>query len=458
MLLGAIFERFVEHSPLTVMVRGILERILSPEQLDDLFERTAKTGYTRELLFSTVVNLMSLVVCSIRPSIGAVYKAMSEEIGVSKTAVYDKLKGIEPQVSAALVKYSADELMAVIRNLGGELPELLPGYRALILDGNQLGGTEHRLKVLGSTGAAALPGKSLVVLDPALMLAIRVFPCEDGYAQERALFHDLLATVAAKDLYIADRNMCTLPFLFGLEEKQAAFVIREHKTMPWQALEELRTLGRVDAGELFAQTVLLSYEGQELQVRRVCLKLDQPTRDGDIEIALFSNLPVAVADATLVAQLYRKRWTLETVFQVITETFHCEIKTLGYPRAALFSFCMALVAYNVLSCVKASLRSVHGAGKIEAGISNYYLADEISGTYRGMMIAIPPNEWQVFHEITLEQFCESLKYLAAKVRLEVFSSSPRGPKKKKPKPTYNPNHPHVSTARLLAQAKRKKSK
>ncbi len=144
MLLGAIFERFVEHSPLTVMVRGILERILSPEQLDDLFERTAKTGYTRELLFSTVVNLMSLVVCSIRPSIGAVYKAMSEEIGVSKTAVYDKLKGIEPQVSAALVKYSADELMAVIRNLGGELPELLPGYRALILDGNQLGGYNCR--------------------------------------------------------------------------------------------------------------------------------------------------------------------------------------------------------------------------------------------------------------------------------------------------------------------------
>ena len=126
MLLGAIFERFVEQSPVTVMVRGILERILSKESLDELFEKTAKTGYTRELLFSTLVNLMSVVVCSIRPSVGAVYKAMSEEIGVSKTAVYDKLKGIEPQVSAALVEYTANELMAVIHKLGGELPELLP--------------------------------------------------------------------------------------------------------------------------------------------------------------------------------------------------------------------------------------------------------------------------------------------------------------------------------------------
>lgn len=65
MLLDEIFAQFVEHSPITVMVRGILERVLAPERLDELFEQTAKTGYTRELLFSTVVNMMSLVVlCS----------------------------------------------------------------------------------------------------------------------------------------------------------------------------------------------------------------------------------------------------------------------------------------------------------------------------------------------------------------------------------------------------------
>ncbi len=64
--------------------------------------------------------------------------------------------------------------------------------------------------MLGNTSAAALPGKSLVLLDAALMLAIRVFPCEDGHAQERSLFNAVLATVAPQQLYIADRNMCTL--------------------------------------------------------------------------------------------------------------------------------------------------------------------------------------------------------------------------------------------------------
>ena len=83
------------------MVRGLLEKALAPEKLDELFERTAKVQYTRELLFSEVVNLMSLVVCGIRPSVNAAYRAKAQEIGVSRTALYDKLNGIEPEVSIA---------------------------------------------------------------------------------------------------------------------------------------------------------------------------------------------------------------------------------------------------------------------------------------------------------------------------------------------------------------------
>ncbi len=137
-------------------------------------------------------------------------------------------------------------------------------------------------------------------------------------------------------------------------------------------------------------------DGQLLHVRRVKVCLKQPTRDGDREIFVLTNLPVEVASCLLVAQLYRRRWKLETLFQVLTETLKCEINTLGYPKAALFTFCIALVAYNVLSVVKAALRSVHGIEKIETEISGYYLADEIKGTYRGMMIAIPDQQWHLF--------------------------------------------------------------
>ncbi len=98
MWFSPIFERFVrkdtashiEKSPVTVLLRALMEVTLDAEKLDDLFAQTAQTGYTKEILFSTLVKMMTQVVCSVRQSIGSVYKATSEEIGVSKTAVYDK--------------------------------------------------------------------------------------------------------------------------------------------------------------------------------------------------------------------------------------------------------------------------------------------------------------------------------------------------------------------------------
>jgi hypothetical protein len=66
MWLSPIFERFVEKSPVTIIVRAMMEVILATEKLDELFSQTAQTGYTRELLFSTLVNMMTQVVCSMR--------------------------------------------------------------------------------------------------------------------------------------------------------------------------------------------------------------------------------------------------------------------------------------------------------------------------------------------------------------------------------------------------------
>ena len=50
MWFSPIFERFVEKSPVTVILRGLMEVVLIPSKLDDLFEQTAQTGYTKEIL------------------------------------------------------------------------------------------------------------------------------------------------------------------------------------------------------------------------------------------------------------------------------------------------------------------------------------------------------------------------------------------------------------------------
>jgi len=94
---------------------------------------------------------------------------------------------------------------------------------------------------------------------------------------------------------------------------------------------------------------------------------------------------------------------------------------------------MAVVAFNILSTVKAALKAGHGAGKIEAGLSDFYLVEEVQGTFRGMMIALPPPLWQPWADLSVTNFADTLKQWADKVDLKRFASSPRGPKKPKTK-------------------------
>jgi IS4 transposase len=114
-----------------------------------------------------------------------------------------------------------------------------------------------------------------------------------------------------------------------------------------------------------------------LTARRITIELDKPTKDGDWEIHILTNLPVEEADALTVASLYADRWTVETAFQHLTEDLRCEINTLGYPRAALFGFCLALVAYNAVSVVKAALRAAHGKEFVQEQLSMYYVTLEV---------------------------------------------------------------------------------
>jgi hypothetical protein len=451
MLLDEVFEQFARDAPVSVMVRATLENALNPRALDQLFEDTAQRQYTRTLLFSSIVDLMGTVVCRIRPSINAAYQKLAPVLGVTRKAVYDKLDRLEPGIAAALVRHTATALEPVITAMGGELPGWLPSYRIKIVDGNHLAGTEHRLKELRTTGAGALPGHALVVLDPQVMLVTDVIPCEDGHAQERSLLEPLLALVQPQDLWIEDRNFCTTGFVFGVVRRQASFVIRQHAgNLPWQFVGKRRSCGRIETGKVFEQTIRVAHEdGGILFLRRITVVLDRPTRDGDTEIHILTNLPTREARAKTIAELYRKRWTIETAFAELEATLSGEVETLGYPKAALFAFCVALMSYNVLSVVKAALRSVHGAKVVTEEVSGYYLADEVAGTYRGMMIAIPEDEWVVFQDLSPVELGQVLQDLAGYVRLSEFRKQPRGPKKPRPERRIEGQQNHVSTAKLL---------
>jgi hypothetical protein len=293
-----------------VAVRALLETALKPEALDRLFQEVADRQYQRELLFSTCVDLMGLVVSRTHPSVNAAYQASAEDVGVSLKALYDKLAGIEVQTSATLVRHTAQELAPILRQMGGLSPQLLPGFRVKVLDGNHLGKTERRLAPLRDVAAGPLPGQSLAVLDPELGLVVDLVCCEDGHAQERSYADQILVQTQPRDVWIADRNFCTTGILFAIALRRGKFLIRQHaSTLTYTPLGKPRSAGRCATGRLTEQMLRARHpDGRTLMVRRITLTLDEPTRDGETEIHLLTTLTVRQASADRVAELYQSRW------------------------------------------------------------------------------------------------------------------------------------------------------
>ena len=336
------------------------------------------------------------------------------------------------------------------------MPPLLEGYRARILDGNHLAASEHRIEETRGTWAAPLPGKALVVLDPALMLVDEIILCEDGHAQERSLLDQVLSVVAPRDLWIADRNFCTNAFLTGIAGRGGSFVIRQHSQLRGTASGQRQSAGDVSTGEVYEQPfAIVDAENREFVLRRVTVELRRATRDGDREIHLLTNLPEPAAGAGKIAELYAERWTIETMFQELTETLTCEVKALGYPKAALFGFCLAVMAYHAVSVIKATLRAAFGRETVEREVSGYYLSLELTQTYDGMMIALPAPQWIEFRGLTPSELSEMLLEFAANVNLRRYKKHSRGPKKPPPPRTRCKNGGHVATAKLIAKRKSK---
>ena len=119
MVFDDLFQRFLEAVPACVMHRALMENILAPEKLDAVFHQAAEKQYEQELLFSTLVDLTSQVVCrASAKSAHRVYESR-ERITVSLTAVYEKLKGVELQTSRALVQHTAGQVGELIRRCKG---------------------------------------------------------------------------------------------------------------------------------------------------------------------------------------------------------------------------------------------------------------------------------------------------------------------------------------------------
>ena len=451
MISNEVIERFVKHSPVTVMARLTMGHVLQAQWIDELFEQHRESQHTRELMFSTIVQLMSLVSFGLRGSVNAAAKTMPD-LPVSVQSLYGKINRTDPSVMRALVSGSAQQLMPVVEQLGVASPLEPHGYQVRIVDGNVLAPSEKRLKVLRAHRGAAMPGRSLVVFDPNQHLVTDLLVCEDGHGSEQALMQQLLASIQPGQLWMADRNFSTRAILEGIQQAGGAFVIREHASRPNpREVSKLEHRGMVATGQVYEQGVELVDEGQPWSLRRIELHLNKPTEDGEKVIRLLSNVPAERLSAQALAELYKQRWRIENMFQRLESVVASEVRSLGTPRAALLAFAVAVLAYNVMLVLQSAVRAQHARQMANMELSAYYVAVEIRANYAGMMIAAPEDQWRAYENLSSADLAKRLRAVAAHANLKALRSNPRAPKPKKKLERVPRKEAarHVSTARLL---------
>lgn len=444
-----MFEKFSLAAPFAVMTRVAAGAVIS-EELDQVFEDHREAQYERTVKFSAVATAVADVALNFCDNFNQAYKTHREELGVAVTSFYDKINATETAVSEAVVTRAAEVASKLQDALRFAPWEVLPGYRVFGVDGNVLAKTDKRLGVLRESAGAPLPGKVVARFDLQRQIFDRAYLLEDAHAQESTACDRLVDDLLPHDVVVADRHYCIVRFLVKIAAAGGNFIIRQHGRLKGVLIGKRRRLGRTSSGVVYEQTMKLSGDDDALTVRRITVELDQPTRDGDTEIHILTNLPAKI-QGTTISDVYRLRWEEENAFHVLQMTLTCELASVGHPRAALFLFCMSMLAYNLRQVIFAALYAEHSEKQVEQ-VSHFHISVEVARYTDGMLVALDDDDWRELMPASIQGLAGVLRTIARDIDLSEYKKSQRGPKKKKPKRSRNLKSAHASTAKLLGLA------
>lgn len=444
-----VLERFVQQRPLAVMTRLALDEMFQPKELAEVFKENRCRGYEQNLRFEDLCTVLADIVLEFSPSPTKAYKDHKKKLGVSKTAFFNKLNNTDPQLSRALVRHGYQKARRMLELMNVPTWSYLSSYQTIIIDGNSVAKCERRILELRSTWQRALPSKSVVVMDADRQLIQDVYPLEDGQAQERTVLDELAGTIEAKQLVLADSAYCTIKFMAAIDDAHACFIFRQHGSLRGELLGKRRFIGRSETGKVYEQSIQVGGVNGKIY-RRVTVELFEPTVDGDTVIHLLTNLPEKDADAATVAQTYRLRWEIEHKFYVATVAHRCEVESLGYPRASIFVFAIAMMALN---CRQALFGALYVAldEDVEEEASHVSVSEEIQKSTDGLNVALGDEQWQALMPKTPAARMAKMIEVAGHYDRVKHRKSVRGAKgPPTPKGKYRNGH-HLSVYKILAE-------
>ena len=448
--------------PLAQAVWTMLRHAVTPEVAADLFERYRGTGCEVELRFATLFELVADALLEHGGSGRRSFQraAADGRLTVGIRAVYGKLGRLPLPLSQAFLSETTARLNQILPcHLSAPLPESLRRFQVVAIDGKKIKNLAKRLKPLRGVQGKALGGKGLVALLLNTQLAIATEDALDGEANDAPLTPALLSQVKAllpgPLLYLADAQFCDLTIPRLMVDQGASFVVRFSNKMgfyPENTQHWRDSQGREVCEEW-------GWLGSPKDPRRMFVRRLTLQRPGEADVAIVTDLTDAdkVPGQDLL-DVYLQRWTIERVFQQVTEVFQLQSLIGSTPQGALFQFSLCLLLYNIIQIVRGYIAELEQ--RAAATISSELLFRDVRDqlTAANVMLDRPELIRQIDCSFSADEVRQRLNELLRGQWRPMWTKSP--PKRRSPPPTPRTKVPggHSSAWKLIQAAKQSAEK
>jgi hypothetical protein len=368
----------LKRLPLAEAVWTLMRHVVSPEFARDVFDRHRGTGSELQIEFGTLVEL---VADALTQHLGSGRKSFESgqrdgRLKATIRAAYGKLGRVRLELSQAFLSQATLRLNQVLpTQMPNCLPQSLRAFSVIVMDGKKIKNLAKRVKALRPLQGKPLGGKGVVALLLNTQLVVAMEASPDGEANDAPLAPDLLAQVeallAGPKLWIADRQFCDLTIPAKMVERGDHFLIRFTKKMRFFA-EKTATWRDSQGREVIEEWGWLGADvKRRMFVRRLTL-----VRPGEEDVSVVTDLLDAQRyPGGDLLDVYLQRWSIERVFQQVTEVLSLSHLIGSAPQGALFQFALCLLLYNLLQVIRAYVAQLE---QRDAGtISSELLFDDI---------------------------------------------------------------------------------
>jgi len=212
--------------------------------------------------------------------------------------------------------------------------------RIFVVDGSTLEALFCKLQALQDVPPGTLAGKICTVIDLATRLPEQIWFTEAAQAHDTQFADQILALAPPQTLWIFDRGFFDFSFFAALVGKGVAWITRAKSNTVYTVQHVL-----LQSATVCDRIVLL---GGDQAGARQAVRLIEVRFGTTWYRYLTSVLDPAILPASVVADLYRRRWRIEEAFQVVKRLLNLAYLWTGSPNGVLLQVWSTWLFFAVL--------------------------------------------------------------------------------------------------------------